>query len=395
MVRTPVQQLATNRGHIGGRPGTSRRDRPLYLPQKRRSPLAHDLTQITPAMPLAGSAPLDARITSLPILLLNVHEHCNCRCVMCDIWRREDARELDVDTFANCRDALLRLSVQQVVLTGGEPLLHRGLERLCAFLKECGVRITLLTTGLLLQKRSSMITDWIDEIIVSVDGPEEVHDRIRRVNGAFRLITDGIQVIRHRTASIPILGRSTVQKANHLFLRRTVASAKSISLDSLSFLAVDVASQAFNRELIWPGERQSEVALTSEEVHSLDREMEMLISENAEDIRSRYIVESEAKLRRIVRRFREHLGEVNPVAPRCNAPWVSAVMEVDGSVRPCFFHPRFGNVRNSTLEQVINGHEARRFRADLNIDENPTCQRCVCSLNYVPAPFGLRKTLQR
>ena len=35
-----------------------------------------------------------------------------------------------------------------------------------------------------------------------------------------------------------------------------------------------------------------------------------------------------------------------------------------------------------TLEEVINGLEARRFRASLNVNENAICQRCVCSLNY-------------
>lgn len=350
--------------------------------------MGNDGTLIMPAASLADSEPQGERITSLPILLLNVHEHCNCRCVMCDIWRRKDGRELDIEAFARSRDSLLQLGVRQVVLTGGEPLLHSNLAILCAFLKECGVQITLLTSGLLLQKRSAMITNWIDEIIVSIDGPEEIHDQIRRVNGAFRLIADGVQAIRQRKAAIPIRCRCTVQKANFRFLRKTIESAKLLSLDSISYLAVDLTSQAFNRDLIWPGERQKEIALTCEEVHTLDQEMDMLIREHAEDIRSRYIVESEPKLRRIVRRFREHLGELSPVAPQCNAPWVSAVMEVDGSVRPCFFHRPIGSVETATLDQVINGPDARQFRASLNIGENPTCQRCVCSLNYVPETSG-------
>ena len=30
----------------------------------------------------------------------------------------------------------------------------------------------------------------------------------------------------------------------------------------------------------------------------------------------------------------------------------------------------------------MNGEAARAFRQSLNVSENPTCQRCVCSLNY-------------
>jgi MoaA/NifB/PqqE/SkfB family radical SAM enzyme len=165
-----------------------------------------------------------------------------------------------------------------------------------------------------------------------------------------------------------------------------VAAAKALSFDSISFLAADATSQAFNRELVWPGQRQNQIMLTHQEVEALEEEITGLIRENALEIRSRYIRESEAKLKRIIRCFREHLGERSPVAPLCNAPWVSAVLEVDGSVRPCFFHNKIGDVEGRTLEQVMNGPEARAFRASLKVSENAICQRCVCSLNYELTP---------
>jgi Fe-coproporphyrin III synthase len=323
-----------------------------------------------------------ADIVSLPILLLNVHEHCNCRCLMCDIWQRKDGKELDLVDFERHRASIVRLGVRQVVLTGGEPLLHRNIEGLFEFLRGCNVSITLLTTGLLLSKRADVVAANVDEIIISLDGPEEVHDRVRRVNGAYRLIGEGIRAVRQRKVDMPVHGRCTVQKENHSLLRKTIAGAKFLGMDSISFLAADVTSQAFNRELVWPGERQSQVVLTRQEVEALEEEIASLTRENDEDMRTKYISESAEKLWRIARRFREQLGEMPPVAPLCNAPWVSAVMEVDGSVRPCFFHRKIGSTREQTLEQVINGQEARRFRTSLDVSENAICQRCVCSLNY-------------
>jgi Fe-coproporphyrin III synthase len=58
------------------------------------------------------------------------------------------------------------------------------------------------------------------------------------------------------------------------------------------------------------------------------------------------------------------------------------VIEADGAVRPCFFHPVVGNLRDNTLEQVINGENAKRFRATLEVANNSICKNCVCSLNY-------------
>lgn len=336
------------------------------------------------SQPSNQSAELPARLTSLPILLLHVHEHCNCRCLMCDIWQRKDGRELDLADFARHRESLVRLGVREVVLTGGEALLHRGFEQLCSFLHDCGIHVGLLTTGLLLAKKADAVANGVDEIIVSIDGPEEIHDQVRRVKGAYRLIGNGIEEVRRRKPGMPINARSTVQKANHNVIRKTVAGAKSLSFDSISFLATDLTSQAFNRDLVWPIQRQNEIALSRDEVMAMESEVETLISENADDIRAGYIVESPAKLRRIVRRFKEHLGDLEPVAPNCNAPWVSAVVEVDGTVRPCFFHPPIGNLNGRALEDVLNSEQARTFRSALDVESNAICRRCVCSLNYRP-----------
>jgi Fe-coproporphyrin III synthase len=86
--------------------------------------------------------------------------------MMCDIWRREEDKELDLADFARHRDSIEALGVKHIVLTGGEPLLHRNFEALCQSLKECGVLITLLTTGLLLAKRAEVVAELVDEVIV-------------------------------------------------------------------------------------------------------------------------------------------------------------------------------------------------------------------------------------
>ena len=321
-------------------------------------------------------------LTTLPILILNVHSRCNCRCVMCDIWKRETSTEIKVANLERHRLSLHKLGTRQVVLSGGEPLLHSDLKSLCSFFRQEQIHLTLLTTGLLLLKRAEEVSKLFDEIIISIDGPAEVHDAVRRVKGAFQLIQNGIAAIRRYRPDMPVRGRSTVQKANHLCLRGTVAAAKLLALDSISFLAADLTSEAFNRPLLWPVERQSEIALSHEEVGALENEIEELIAAHAEDIRTNYIAESISKLRGITRHYRVHLGQFVAESPTCNAPWVSAVVEANGSVRPCFFHPVIGNIYSSTLEEVLNGEVASTFRESLDIPSNPTCQRCVCSLNY-------------
>jgi len=332
-----------------------------------------------------GDAPRDIeqhRVTQLPVLVLHAHSSCNCRCVMCDIWKTKDSHAFQSADLQPHLESIRQLGVRWVVLSGGEPLLNNEWPQLCSLLRREGIRLTLLTTGLLLARHAAQVAELFDDIIVSLDGPEQIHDAIRRVDKAFALLQRGVDAVRKQRSSLKITARATIQKANHAHLCETLAAAKQLKLNGVSFLAADLTSEAFNRPLGWSTNRQSEVALTVEEVAILETEIACLITENREDLDSGYIAESPEKLRRIARHFRAHLGLDRSESPRCNAPWTSAVIETDGTVRPCFFHPPIGNIHHSSLEEVINGREALTFRSRLDIPTNSICQRCVCSLNY-------------
>ena len=316
-------------------------------------------------------------IPSLPILILDVYSRCNCRCVMCDIWKRTTARSFEPDELARQLHAIERLGVEWVVLTGGEPLMHPALFRLCAPLKERGIRMTLLTTGLLLDRFAREVAGFVDEVIVSLDGPAEIHDEIRRVPGAFAQLAAGISAVRRIRARFPVAARSTVQRANCAHLGRTVEAARALGCDSISFLAADAHSSAFDHDAN-AGARN--FTLTAGDIDVLAVEVERLIDSGE---CGRFITENPQKLRRLVAQAGWALGIGEAVAPPCNAPWVSAVVGVDGSVRPCFFHPPIGTIASGgELDRVLNAPAAQAFRDGLDTVTNPVCRRCVCSLNW-------------
>ncbi len=327
-----------------------------------------------------------ASLSFLPVLILFPHSRCDCRCVMCDIWRDQNTREISPDDLKNHLQSIRKLNVQWVILSGGEPLLHSDLFAMCGLLRELGIRVTLLSTGLLLKPYAQKVASWTDDAILSLDGPELIHDQIRRVKGAFARLVEGIVAVRQRQPEYSFSCRTTVQRANFRHLRQTVIAARQAGFNSISFLATDVTSTAFNRPRGWDAARQSQIALNHDELPLLEEEIAALIHEQAAEIQNGFIRESPEKLRRIVDHFRAHLGEAEAVAPRCNAPWVSAVIESDGSVRPCFFHKRLGNIRERPLLEVLNGPEAIQFRQDLDISTDPICRRCVCSLYLAEAP---------
>lgn len=323
------------------------------------------------------------QISELPIVVIAPHNQCNCRCVMCDIWRIKESQELAPSDLERQINSFRELGVQWAVFTGGEPQLNSKLFTLAQMLRSERIRVTLLTAGLLLEAHAQEIADNIDDVIVSLDGPPAVHNRIRRVHDAFERVAAGVKRLQQLRPDIQICARCTVQKENHSVLRAAAEAARKIGLKSISFLAADLTSEAFNRAEEWSPERQQRVALSASEIEALKTEIENLIEEYKFESNSGFVVETPAKLRRIVHHFRAQLGFAEHMAPRCNAPWVSAVVEASGDVRPCFFHPAIGNMHQATLREIVNGPAALRFRSTLDVATNPICGSCVCSL-HVP-----------
>src|SRR5262245_53021553 len=92
------------------------------------------------------------RIYSLPVLILMPHSACNCTCVMCEIRKAtQQKQQIGAEELERHIDSFRRLNVREVVLSGGEALMHANLWKLTTALRNEKIKVTLLTTGLLLK----------------------------------------------------------------------------------------------------------------------------------------------------------------------------------------------------------------------------------------------------
>jgi MoaA/NifB/PqqE/SkfB family radical SAM enzyme len=279
--------------------------------------------------------------------------------------------------------SLRNLHVQRIVLSGGEALMHHNLWLLCELLRELDddLQITLLSTGLLLKHHAADVVKWCDEVIISLDGSREVHDAIRRVPRAFDRLAEGIAALREHKPGYPVSGRCVLQRTNFRDLPHIVDASHEIGLNRISFMAVDVSSTAFNRPQPWEEPRVGEVALDRAETAEFAALVEDTIQRYASDFETRFISERPEKLRELPRYYAALNGLGEFPTSVCNAPWVSSVVEADGSVRPCFFHRSFGNIRDHSLEEILNSPEAVAFRRGLDVKTDPICKTCVCTLS--------------
>ncbi len=325
------------------------------------------------------------KLSALPIVILMPHSACNCRCVMCDIWKgNNNLKQLTAADIQALMATLKKLGTQQVLMSGGEALLNPNFFRFCEILKKEKIKITLLSTGLTLKKNAALLVKWVDDIIVSLDGDEATHNRIRNIPDAFNKMAEGITAIKALKPDFKITCRTVIHRLNYTVWPQIIQSAKNLGLDQISFLPADVSSHAFNRQQAWDEPRQHEILLSEKDVDALKIIIGNLLIAFKNEFENRFIAENPEKIRNIYFYYAAYYNR-NPFPyKKCNAPWVSTVIEADGTVRPCFFHEPYGNLKSQSLNNIVNSETAIDFRKNLDVAKNETCVKCVCYLNLKP-----------
>lgn len=317
---------------------------------------------------------LTDRLAALPLLILYLTDGCNSRCATCDIWRNP-RRNMPLRLARALAAAVDEVGVRWVLLSGGEAMQHPEWPTIAELFRQRGVRVLLLTNGLLVRRQAQTLAQVVDELYISLDAATpELYAAIRGVD-AYDLVLEGIQ--RASAAGVPVTTRTTVQRRNYRQMPQIADAALAAGARAVSYLAVDTASQiAFGAR---PDDLSSD-ALSAADCDALEAVLNDFEQSHAAQFASGQIAESPAKLRRILLHYFRRDAEYAP--PRCNAPRLSVVVECDGTIRPCYFLPAVGRLTPSgePLGRVINGQAAQALRAAVRQGQRPECERCVCPL---------------
>jgi MoaA/NifB/PqqE/SkfB family radical SAM enzyme len=245
----------------------------------------------------------------------------------------------------------------------------------------------LLTSGVLLERFADRVARQFARVTVSLDATSAaLYEQIRGVD-ALATVGRGIARLRRVAPCVPLSARATLHRANFRELPRLIDYAKVLELDGISFLPADISSAGFGRTGSVPGLRA--LALDADDIREFEKIIERTIAVYASDFESGFVAESPEKLRRLPRYYAALRGGEPFPRVSCNAPWVSVVVEADGSVRPCFFHGSIGNLRSAPLGTIV-AENLRAFRESFDVGADPVCVRCVCSLktSWRSAPWA-------
>ena len=171
------------------------------------------------AKPAGGLAPA---VRHLSIVELDIHSRgrtmdfpqsvsftitnvCNLRCRMCGQWSEEGymhtrkehlQQEMALADWRRLVDELAAHNVSSVLIRGGEPFLFAEIIELLEYINSRGIFTAIDTNGTMLKAYAAdIIRIGSIHLTISVDGPEEVHDQVRGVEGCFGRIREGIALL--------------------------------------------------------------------------------------------------------------------------------------------------------------------------------------------------------
>jgi len=175
---------------------------------------------------------------------------CNLRCLMCGQWGQNGAfnefdnallkQRLSLDDIQAIIDDV-KFFKPNITLFGGEPMLYPDWLQIVEAVKRAGLRCNIVTNGTLVQNYAKeIIKSGLDEIIFSLDGPEDIHDRIRRVPGTFQRSIEGFEILndlkQKQKRKNPIINiNSTLWEENYRFINDTIDIANRVQAKGLTF----------------------------------------------------------------------------------------------------------------------------------------------------------------
>lgn len=330
-------------------------------------------------------------------IYVSVNAVCNMRCKMCDVGTHTEGTQFWLNLIGPRQELSperLRSLIDEVrhfkpvlAINSTEPSLYRHLIPICAYAKTAGLQVQITTNGLRLEQLAEgLVETRVDRIWVSLDGPAEVHNRIRGVKNAFERIGTGIAKItdlrRARGQTEPrFYTNFTISEHNyHCLVSFMEAIAdwefEGITFSHMNFVSEEMAAvhnaqyghvvEATPSSIAWADPDKVDLNVLGAQINEVRRRWRNLVS-----------FTPELEHHELPTYYHDHLAVVR--SRRCAVPWQSAQILADGDVVPisrCFNIP-VGNIYESSFADIWHGEKMRTFRRELrHAGIFPACTRC-------------------
>ncbi|MES9901885.1 MAG: radical SAM protein [Sedimenticola sp.] len=188
---------------------------------------------------------------SAPILVdFNITNRCNLHCPFCYANSTKDAEdELDFDTIKSILFQLDEMNVQRVSLVGGEPFIRDDIFDILSVCDHLDFSLIINTNAYLLteEKIKRLKKHNISGVMISLDGPKDVHDKLRG-KGAYDKVVASISYFKKH--KIPHASLFTLTAQNAEYLIETILSNERSGINNTGVMMVCPTGRAGEKQLV-------------------------------------------------------------------------------------------------------------------------------------------------
>lgn len=329
---------------------------------------------------------------------------CNLRCKMCGQWgeggvtKKEDAgfirQELSFEEISKLVDELAKFR-PSITLFGGEPFLYPQATSIIRKVKQNKMHCLVITNGSMLEPiAEELVKSGLDELNISLDGPESLHDEIRGMPGLFGRIKKGVDKLneykKKYSSARPFVNlQCTVTKYNYLQLEQMLEVAAELKANSLTF-----HNLIFLDESLLDEQKKYDEQLNSSSeawkgfVFPPEIDPEKLYNIMSGILKKKLLFNVDFypnfHKQALIDYYTNPRYLPSDYAPCCLSPWIVAYVFPDGNVRPCLnFSYSFGNIKEKSFASAWNSPEAVKFRKLMKKEKIfPVCIRCTELYRY-------------
>jgi radical SAM protein with 4Fe4S-binding SPASM domain len=333
---------------------------------------------------------------------------CNLSCQMCplDIPRmmhnktdseyiKERKRaEVTTEEVKKTIDDIAEMGVEDMTITGGEVFLRKDAFEIIEHIGKTPIHLCVNTNGWFLRPAEAerLVSLKPHALSISIDGPDDLHDEIRRGKGSFRRLLEGIRNIQAAKKKLgvrrPKIGITvTVTALNQHRYSEVLDWLKDTGVDTVDFDYMFYTTPEHDRETrkLMPlpehdKEENQDLPMYLRQVNgdTLYAESQKAIKKGEE---YGIPVGFGPPLKTPEEMERRFLDDEYAFVEKCFYPWKTFRINPYGDVYSCSLDVAFGNIRDKSVKEIWNNDAYTLFRKSLKERGLfPSCAKC-CALN--------------
>ena len=333
-------------------------------------------------------------------LVLGVNNTCNLHCKMCDVGTQNNTTvfatnlvgtrplHMPLELIQKVYDqAALYFPTARMGYAFTEPLVYKHLEESLEYAQQKKLKTSITTNALNLKKKAASLVEFgVENVFISLDGPQDIHNSIRGHQRSFQKAIEGIEQLLEYDNPPAISVFCVITEWNIGHLKTFVDYFKAYPIKQLGFMHTNFtpSSIADAHNLLF-GSTYRATQSNTEEIDINNFDLDVLLEEIHAIKKDTYSfnvsfspeLETAEKLNTFYHRPDVFMGK------GCSDAFSNIMIKSDGSVIPAHgrcYNLKAGNLYEQNLKEVWNAKPLAKFRKDLNKVGGlmPACSRC-CS----------------